>query len=459
MTAIAEQVQKQKDFFAKGKTKELSFRIASLRKLKNTIKTREAEILHALKMDLRKPDLEAYFGEIETIISEINYAVKNLKRWLKPKKVSGSLINFPSSNYIYHEPYGLVLIIAPWNYPFLTALMPLVGALAAGNSILLKPSEISKHSSIILKKIIDEAFDPAHVTAIEGDAKVSKEILKEKFDYIMFTGSSAVGTKIMQEAAKTLTPITLELGGKSPCIVDKNINLKHSARRIIWGKFFNAGQTCVAPDYLLVDKKIKKNLVKEMKLVIKEFFGEKAEESPDLARIINSKHFNRIKSLVDAQPEKNIICGAEYNKKELYISPTIIDNVSSEDPIMQEEIFGPILPIIEYSKINDAIKLINSKDKPLAFYIFSEDEDIQSKLLKSCSSGGVSINDTMIHSACHNLPFGGVGKSGMGKYHGRFSFETFSNTKAVSKRSMLFDIPVKYAPYTKKFDFLKKLLG
>ncbi len=469
-------LKKQRAFFNSHKTKDISFRIWQLTKLKKALIENQIQILAALKADLNKPSFEAYFSELKAVLEEIDLARKNLKKWSRPEKVKGSLLHFPSSNFIIHEPLGVLLIIAPWNYPVYCALAPLVGALAAGNCAILKPSEFPENTSKILNEIISKTFDENYVKVFEGDAKVSKALSQEKFDHIVFTGSTAVGKIIMQEAAKTLTPVTLELGGKSPCIVDKDIKVDIAAKRIVWGKFFNAGQTCTAPDYLLVHKKIYKPFIFAVKKAIKDFWGQDPSKSEDYARIINKNHFKRIKELIDPYGDlidiglkKNqgehvdhnskIIAGGEINSKELYISPTVIEGVNADDAIMGEEIFGPVLPIIQYSDLNEALNIINAKSKPLALYIFSEDKYKQNYILNKTSSGGVTINDTLIHSGSLYLPFGGVGESGMGKYHGQNSFRAFSNARGVTKRSFLFDIPIKYAPYASKYKLFKKIFN
>ncbi|MFN6515972.1 MAG: aldehyde dehydrogenase [Nostoc sp. CreGUA01] len=455
LSNIHEIIQHQREFFQTGKTKDVNFRIEQLQTLKRAIIEHEQEIIEGLQADLHKPVVETYLTEIG-VIKEIDYAIKHLKTWAKPKKAPVSLDFFSYSARIYPEPLGVVLIISPWNYPFQLAISPLVGAIAAGNCAIIKPSEIASHTSSIVAKIITKYFQLAYITVVEGGIEASQKLLAEKFDHIFFTGGTAVGKIVMAAAAKHLTPVTLELGGKSPCIVDSDINLEHTARRITWGKFINAGQTCIAPDYLLVDKKIKKNLIDGLGKCLKEFYGENPATSPDYARIISQKHFDRlVKFLGDGE----VIIGGETKSSERYIAPTIIDRVSLEDSVMQEEIFGPILPIIEYSDIAEAIALINSRPKPLALYLFSQNKNLQNSLLQETSSGGVCINDTIMHVGVTSLPFGGVGDSGIGNYHGKASFDTFSHHKSVLQNSFWLDLKWRYAPYQNKLPLIKKLLG
>ena len=445
---------KQRDFFFSGDTKETTFRIKQLKILKKAIEDNEEEILNALKSDLGKPETEAYVSEIAALLGEIDYALKNIKKWNKPKKVRTPFLFFPASSYIYQEPYGSTLIIGPWNYPFELLFRPLVGSIAAGNCSVVKPSEIAPNSSRIINKIIKENYDISYIAAVEGGAERTQMLLSQKFDYIFFTGGTKVGKIIMETAAKNLTPVTLELGGKSPCIVDKDINIETTARRITWGKFFNAGQTCIAPDYLLTHKSIKNNLLESIKTVIKEFYGEDPAGCKDYARIINEKHFSRLSELLK---EGNIIAGGDINKENLYIAPTVINNISWGSKIMEDEIFGPILPVIEYEDLDEVISILYNKPKPLALYFFSKDKDKQEKILKQTSSGGVSINDTLAHYQNVRIPFGGIGNSGMGAYHGKASFDTFSHSKSVLRRSF-FEDKIKYPPYKTPLKYLKKIL-
>ncbi|MBW4559574.1 MAG: aldehyde dehydrogenase [Mojavia pulchra JT2-VF2] len=446
---------KQRDFFQTGKTKDVAFRIAQLKTLKQAIQENEQAIIQALKADLNKPEFEAYATEI-FVIKEIDYAIKNIKSWTKPQKAAVPLEFLQYSARIYPEPLGIILIIGAWNYPFQLIISPLIGAIAAGNCAILKPSELAPHTSSLLAEIFSKYFDPAYIVLVEGGVETSQKLLVEKYDYIFFTGGTNVGKIVMEAAAKHLTPVTLELGGKSPCIVDTEINLEHTVKRITWGKFINAGQTCIAPDYILVNNKIKTNLVDGLKKTINEFYGDNPGSSPDYARIISQKHFDR---LVNFLKNGEILVGGDTNSSERYIAPTVIDNVALDDPIMQEEIFGPILPIIEYRDITEAIAFINSRPKPLALYLFTQNKNLQTRVLQETSSGGVCINDTVMQCGVSSLPFGGVGDSGIGSYHGKASFDTFSHSKSVLHNSFLLDLKWRYAPYKDKLSFLKRLIG
>ena len=436
-------VEQQRVFFATDRTKDIAFRKRQLRALKGAIMRNEKQISEALHADLGKAQYEAYVGEISLCLQEIDFSLKNLDSWAKPKRVPTPILHKPSSSYLYPEPYGNALIMAPWNYPFQLNIAPLVGAIAAGNTAVIKPSELAPHTSSVLADIIKKTFDPSYIAVVEGDAEVAQALLAEKFDYIFYTGGPRVGRIVAEAAAKNLTPVTLELGGKSPCIVDSDINIKYTARRIVWGKFFNAGQTCTAPDYLLVNATIKGKLVIEMLRTIEKFYGDKPDESPDFACIINRQHFDRLSGLLS---EGTIISGGESDASSLYIEPTLIET-SLDSRLMEEEIFGPILPIITYRDLDEAIAIINERPKPLALYLFTNDEEKQERVLKKTSSGGVCINDTLIHGSTSTLPFGGVGESGMGKYHGKASFDTFTHYKSVMKGSFLFDNELRYPPY------------
>ena len=455
LSPISDIIQQQREFFATGKTKDVAFRLEQLKRLKQAIIDNQAAILEAVNADLNKPEFEAYATEI-AVVREIDYAIKHLKSWVKPKKVSTSIEQFPSSACIYPEPLGVVLIISPWNYPFQLMISPLVGAIAAGNCAILKPSELAANTSRIVTQITKKTFDPAYITSIEGGVETSQELLAEKFDHIFFTGGTKIGQLVMEAAAKHLTPVTLELGGKSPCIVDSNVHIEHAAKRIAWGKFINAGQTCIAPDYLLVDRTVKNDLLTSIKQYIQEFYGDDPAKSPDYGRIINQRHFERLASfLSEGQP----YIGGQTNPEERYIAPTIIDGVDWDTPVMQEEIFGPILPVLEYSDLSDAIAKINARPKPLALYLFSKDQQKQERVLQETSSGGVCINDTVMQVGVSELPFGGVGSSGIGSYHGKASFDTFSHQKSVLKRSFLLDLDWRYAPYQGKLKLIKRIIG
>lgn len=452
---VSDIIRQQRQFFAAGKTKDLAFRIEQLKRLKQAVLDNKTAIMDALKADLNKPTFEAYATEIG-VIREIDYALKNIKSWVKPKKVSTSIDLFPSSAQIYPEPLGVVLIIGPWNYPFQLMISPLVGAISAGNCATIKPSEMAANTSRVVREIIEKTFEPAYIAVVEGGVETSQQLLAEKFDHIFFTGGTKIGQIVMEAAAKNLTPVTLELGGKTPCIVDTEVNLEHTAKRIVWGKFINTGQTCIAPDYLLVDRSIKKDLLAGIENCIKEFYGEDPAKSPDYGRIINPKQFDRLAGLLK---DGEIITGGKTNREDRYIAPTVIDQVSWDAPIMEDEIFGPILPVLEYTDLTDAIAKINDRPKPLALYLFSKNKEKQQRVLQETSSGGVCINDTVMQVGVSELPFGGVGNSGIGSYHGKASFDTFSHQKSVLKRSFLLDLDWRYAPYQGKLDLLKKIIG
>jgi aldehyde dehydrogenase (NAD+) len=445
-------VQQQREFFRTEQTQSISFRLEQLAKLKMAIIDRQEAILQAAKADLGRPAFEAYF-EIATL-GEINLALKNLKTWVKPQRVKSPIDQFPASAWIQPEPLGVVLIIGPWNYPFQLMMSPLVGAIAAGNCALLKPSEHAPHTSRVVAKMIADTFDPSYIAVKEGDASVSQQLLAEKFDHIFFTGGATIGRIVMAAAAQHLTPVTLELGGKSPCIVDGDIHIDRAAKRIAWGKLINAGQTCIAPDYLLVNRQVKDTLIDRIKHHIKEFYGDNPALSLDYGRIIHRRHLDRLIAFLD---QGEIILGGDYNLDDRYLAPTIIDGVTWGDPVMQEEIFGPILPILTYDTLEDAISQVNAHPKPLALYFFSRDRQKQERILQGTSSGGVCLNDTVMQVGVNTLPFGGVGESGIGSYHGKASFNTFSHFKSVLRREFWLDLGWRYAPYTAQK--LKQLKG
>ena len=454
MNNISKVVKLQNDFFMSGITKNVDYRIKALKNLKYTIKKYENDIFEALKKDLGKSNEESYLCEIGFILEEINFTLKNIKKWVKPKKVKVSLAQMPGKSYIYKEPYGSVLIMSPWNYPFQLTIAPLISSIAGGNCSIIKPSEYSYYTSGIIKRLIEDTFEKGFVYVLEGGREVNKEILKEKFDYIFFTGSPLVGKIVMEKASKDLTPITLELGGKSPCIVHKDCNIDLAAKKIIWGKFLNLGQTCIAPDYLLVHKDVKNDFIRCSKKYIREFYGENPLKSDDYGKIINLKHFNRLKKYLD---NVSIIIGGKYDENTLKIEPTLVDNIPDNHSLLNEEIFGPILPIIEYENIESIVKYISSKQKPLALYLFTNNKDVEENILSSISFGGGCINDVVLHIVNPNMPFGGVGNSGIGAYHGIEGFKTFTHSKSILKKSTLFDIPLRYPPYTNKLNKIKKV--
>jgi aldehyde dehydrogenase (NAD+) len=433
----------------------LQRRKKKLTQLLSVLQREEDVCCKALYDDCKKPEFEAYISEVNYVIGELKNTIKNLKSWNRPKKVSSSLINFPSTDYIYNQPYGKVLIISPWNYPFQLAIYPVIAAYAAGNSVVLKPSELTPNTSKLVEILLAEVFEPQEIKVVLGDAEVSTKLLAQKWDYIFFTGSVNVGKIVAKAAAQFLTPVTLELGGKNPCIIDETANIKIAARRIAWGKFFNAGQTCIAPDYILVHQSVKELFLQELKSVILKNYGENPKISPDFSRIINTKNWERLYELMANQ---EVFFGGDYDKKDLYISPTIIINASLKDGIMKEEIFGPILPIFSYSKFEEVEKVINSLDKPLSAYLFTTSDEAKKYFTKTFSFGGGCINDTMVHFTNKNLPFGGIGNSGIGAYHGKFSFDTFVHKKAVTHRANWLDVSLKYPPYKDNLKFLKKVL-
>jgi aldehyde dehydrogenase (NAD+) len=435
----------------------ISTRKEALVKLMDEIIRRENEIIQALYEDFKKPPFESIATETSYIISELKSTIKNIEKWARIKNVTPSILNFPSTDYIVKEPYGEVLIIAPWNYPFQLAMGPLIAAVAAGNQVTLKPSELTPKTSAVILKITEKVFPNQHVKVIEGGVEVTQKLLSQRWDYIFFTGSVAVGKIVAKAAAEHLTPITLELGGKNPCIIDETANLKLAAKRIVWGKFLNAGQTCIAPDYILIQEEMKSHFVDFMKNEITNAYGENPKDSPDFARIINEKNWHRLVSIIE--PEK-IISGGEIDIEDYYIAPTLIEENNLDSLLMQEEIFGPLLPIITYKNEEEIDKIISRYEKPLALYVFTDDKKFARKTILDYSFGGGCVNDTVIHFANKRLPFGGVGHSGIGAYHGQLSFDTFSHHKGIVKKANWLDLNLRYAPYTSsKINTLKKILN
>lgn len=449
-------IAKQRQFFKTGETLHRSFREHQLQILKDCILTHEEEILQALHQDLNKSAMEAYATEIGLVLDEIRYMQKNLGTLMSAKNVATPTTHFPAKSFIHYEPYGMVLNIAPWNYPFQLAIAPIVGAMAAGNTVIIKPSEYAIHTSNLLAKLISQYFDESYIAVIEGDVTINQALLEHKFDYIFFTGSVPVGKIIMQAASQYLTPVTLELGGKSPCIVDETADLALAAKRIIWGKTLNCGQTCIAPDYLLVHEQVKDNLLAEMQNAIQEMFGENPMQSTDYPKMISERHYQRVKAFLQ---DGQAVIGGQYNDETWQINPTVLDGVDWDSPVMQEEIFGAILPMLTFNHIQQVIEQINQRPKPLALYLFTNDHDTEEEVLSRISFGGGCVNDTLMHIANHHLPFGGVGESGIGAYHGEHSFYTFSHAKSIVKRGTWLDVPVRYPPYTKqKFALIRKLV-
>lgn len=433
----------------------IAYRKETLVKLLNNLIIHENEIVQSLYDDFKKPAFEAVITETSYVISELKDTIKNIDKWAKPKKVFPSILNFPSTDYIYKEPYGKVLIIAPWNYPYQLALCPLVSAVAAGNQVVLKPSELTPKTSAIIAKIIANTFHVNHVEVVEGGVETSRNLLSQRWDYIFFTGSVAVGKIVAKAAAINLTPITLELGGKNPCIVDETANLKLAAKRIIWGKFINAGQTCIAPDYILIQKDMKDKFMAYLKDEITAAYGHKPEESPDFARIVNSKNWNR---LVDMIEHDKVVFGGQTDAESCYISPTLIDESDLDSLIMKDEIFGPLLPILSYDSEADIHVIISKYEKPLSLYVFTKNNSFAKNIIQTYSFGGGCINDTVIHFSNKRLPFGGVGHSGIGAYHGSLSFDVFSNKKGIVKKANWLDLTMRYAPYKDKLATIKKIL-
>ena len=435
---------------------ELKTRKQRLETLKKSIVKHEPDIIKALKADLGKSAFETYATEIGFTLEEINYTLKNIDSWAKVKKVKTPITLFPGKSFIHPEPYGVVMIISPWNYPFQLCLSPFIGAIAAGNRVVVKPSEFAAETSSIIKKILSEVFAENEVVVVEGGLEETQILLKQKFDYIFFTGSTGVGKIMMKAAAEHLTPVTLELGGKSPCLIEESANLDIAAKRVAWGKFLNAGQTCVAPDYVLVPKRLQDEFIQKLNHHITTFYGGDIKASIDYPRIVNNKHFDRLKGLLD---EKKIAIGGDLHREENYIGPTVMKNVEWSDKVMEDEIFGPILPIIPYETLDDAIKNILNYPKPLAFYVFSENTEKQKSIISRIPFGGGCVNDTVIHLANPNLPFGGVGTSGIGSYHGQKSFDTFTHHKSLYQQGSLVDIPLRYPPYNeKKLNWIKFFL-
>lgn len=448
-------LEKQRKYFNTGATRSLAFRKAQLIKLKRAIKEMEGAILEALNKDLNKSSFEAYATEIGIVLEEIDFMMKHMEHLLKVKKVKTPITQFPSVSKIYKEPYGCVLIISPWNYPFQLSIAPLIGAIVCGNCSIIKSSNYSPATSAVIKELISKTFNKAFVAVIEGGREVNQSLLDQKFDLIFFTGSVEVGKIVMEKAAKHLTPVILELGGKSPCIVDETADIKLACKRIAWGKCLNAGQTCVAPDYLVVQKSVKEKLIKEIVKNTEKFYSKNQEENHEFPKIITRKHFERLKNLIQTG---EIVYGGCCNEQTNQISLTIMNHVTWEDEIMKEEIFGPILPIIEYEKPEDIIPVINKRPKPLALYLFTNSRKMERKIIKEISYGGGCINDTIIHLATSYMGFGGVGESGMGEYHGAASIEAFSHNKSVLKKSNLIDIPLRYPPYSNHIKLLKKIM-
>ncbi|MDN6162188.1 MAG: aldehyde dehydrogenase [Atopostipes sp.] len=452
---IEEIIKDQKTFFGSNITKDLAFRLKHLRKLADLVEKKEAEIVEALSADLGKSYFEAYSSEIGYILESIHYTMKNLKKWAKPKRKRSPLFMPISKSKIHYEPHGIVLIIGPFNYPFQLVLEPLVGAIAAGNTCILKPSEKTPNTSRIIKEMMAEVFEKDYVTVVEGGKELVTELIHAPVNYIFFTGSNKVGKIIMEAASKRLIPVTLELGGKSPTIVHKDADLEKAAARIVWGKFYNVGQTCIAPDYIYAHESIKEELLEKMKTKIADFYGENPLESPDYGKIIDESSFDRLVSLIE---EEKVVAGGQKDRDTLKMAPTLLNHIDWQDPVMQEEIFGPILPVLSYHNLEHTLEIIKDQPRPLAFYLFTENKDLQKEVINKIPFGGGCINDTLSHVTSPRLPFGGTGNSGMGSYHGKESFLTFSHKKSIMKKSTLFDIKTIYPPYKGKLGLLKKIM-
>ncbi|MDD3122744.1 MAG: aldehyde dehydrogenase [Candidatus Izemoplasmatales bacterium] len=451
---IEQLVESQRSFFKTNRTKDLEFRIQALKTLKAGVLAFEEEINEALMSDLHKSSFETYMSETGVVLAEIDYALKHIRKWAKHRRRKTPLPLFLANSYVSPEPYGVTLIMSPWNYPFQLAIDPLVGAIAAGNTAIIKPASYAQNTSNIIKVIIEHCFAEEYVSCVLGGRDENTLLLEQKFDYIFFTGSTSVGKIVMEKASKNLTPISLELGGKSPCIIDSSVNLRLVARRVAFGKFLNSGQTCVAPDYIYMHESQIPEFVENIKREIFEFFGEKPLLSEELPKIINQKHLERLKGLMIGE---KIVAGGNYNKTS--IEPTVLTGITIDSRIMQEEIFGPILPILTYQNLSEVYDYLKSQPKPLALYLFTNSKNTKDEVFKECSFGGATINDTIMHFATSEMGFGGVGDSGIGKYHGTSSFDTFSNLRSVVKRSNLVDLNMRYHPYTKgKLNLLKKFL-
>ncbi|MCD2493073.1 aldehyde dehydrogenase [Lacrimispora sp. NSJ-141] len=447
-------VEKQRDYFATGATRPVAFRLNALERLQEEIKRREPQIHAALKKDLNKSGFESYMTETGMTLAELSYLRKHLKSFCRPKMKLSPLAQFHSRSFTVSEPYGSALVMSPWNYPFMLCLEPLAGALAAGNCCVLKPSAYAPATSAAIRELIKAVFPPEYVAVVEGGRAENTALLEQRFDYIFFTGGVKVGKLVMEKASRNLTPVTLELGGKSPCIVEESADLKTAARRLAFGKYLNAGQTCVAPDYLLIQESVKEPFLTLLEKEIRSMFGERPLENPDYPKIVNEKHFNRLLGLMEGE---KLLTGGEYRRETLQIAPAVLDEAAADAPVMKEEIFGPLLPVLTFREIGEAEKFVQVREKPLACYIFTKKREVEKRLLSSLSFGGGCVNDTIIHLATSRMGFGGVGASGMGSYHGKKSFETFSHEKSIVKKYNWIDMPIRYQPYTKKKEKLLRL--
>ena len=457
MKRYKEVVEKQKEFFKTGKPIDINYRKKALIKLRDAVDKYEEKILYALKLDLGKSEFEGYETELGIVKSELKNTIKNLEKWSKPKKVRASIMNPFSDNRIYNQPYGVCLILSPWNYPFQLALMPLIGSIAAGNTSILKLSEISPFTSGVVREIVEEVFDEEYVAVFSGEAEEAINLIESDIDFIFYTGNPKIGASVAESAGRRLIPCVLELGGKSPCIVDRKADLDNAAKKIVWGKFMNAGQTCVAPDYIIADRLVFLELRDKLVHYIKKFYGENPIESDDYPKIINKKNFDRILNLIEG---KRLICGGKYDDDSLKIEPTILEVSSMDEKIMQEEIFGPIIPIIIYKNKSEIFEIIDKNKNPLALYLFTDNNSFEKEIIEKVSFGGGCVNDTIIHCTSEGLPFGGIGRSGIGNYHGKASFDAFSHKKSVVKSKKFADISMKYPPFNeKKLELIKKVFN
>lgn len=448
-------VQRQRTFFQSGTTRSLAFRREQLQKLHDAMETRESALIAALHSDLRKSPTEAYSTEIAILLSEIRHALRHLSSWMKPSRRRATLAAWPARSFVQPEPYGVALILGPWNYPLQLLLSPLIGAMAAGNCAIMKPSEFAPHTAAAIRDLIGNSFSPEYILVVLGERDAAEALLREKFDTIFFTGSTNVGRSVMAAAAQHLTPVTLELGGKCPCLVCADVPTDTAARRIVWGKFMNAGQTCVAPDFVLVDRRVRDRFIEAMQRELQAFYGDNPQKSPDYGRIINRKHFDRLATYLNTG---QVVQGGELDANDLYIAPTILTDVPPDAPVMQEEIFGPILPVLPFDRLEDVFEPLRERPTPLAFYLFSNDRATQEQVLAETRSGGVCINDTVTHIVGKDLPFGGLGDSGLGAYHGRASFDCFTHRRSVLRRSFAFDPKFRYPPPRVPLPSLKRAL-
>lgn len=451
--AASERVARQRAFFGSGRTRDLAFRRDRLRALRDLVVSAEPRIFEALRADLGKPALEAYVGETALVRRELDHTLRHLASWARPRRVRTIVAHQPARSEIRREPFGVVLVISPWNFPVQLSLIPVAGALAAGNCAILKPSPLAKATSALLAELIGRTFDPGLLAVVEGGVEEAEALLAERQDYVFFTGGPAAGRRVMEAAARHLTPVTLELGGKNPCVVDADVDLDVAARRIAWGKFFNAGQSCVAPDHLWVDRRVKEPLLARLAAQVRAFYGEDPRRSADFGRIVDERHFDRLTGYLGAG---RIVVGGESDRATRYLAPTIVDGLPAGSPLLEEEVFGPILPVREYSDLGEAIAAINARPRPLALYVFSRDPRVQERVLAETSAGGGCVNDTTIHFGSVLLPLGGVGQSGMGAYHGRASFETFSRERSVVRRGFGLDVALRYPPYAGKLRWFRR---